>query len=97
MSEQKKYWLINDVVSHFAPYPIYGSAGTEVVILHDHLDMMIVQDKQGNIFHSRTDNLTIEKLISGSVVPIEIELALSTKELLNRKKKSSSINQTNLF
>jgi hypothetical protein len=95
---QKKYWLINDVVSHFAPYSIYGKAGTEVIILHDHNDMMIVQDKQGEIFHSRTDNLTNEKPKSVSPAPSKTEITeQSAKAPPTRKKKTPSINQSNLF
>ena len=58
MDRNKRYQLKNDVVSYFHPFEIYGKAGTEVTILFDHLDMMIVKDNLGNIFHSRTDNLT---------------------------------------
>jgi hypothetical protein len=95
LTEPTKYWLINDVVSHFTPGYIYGSAGTEVIILHDHLDIMIVVDAAGNIFHSRTDNLTNEKPDIGP--PLKTETVQPAKATLNRKKKSSPITQKNLF
>lgn len=89
-------WLIIDVVSHFAPFEIYGKAGTEVVILHDHLDMMIVQDTAGNKFHSRTDNLTD--------TPPDHPAPLKTVKPVEQpvksrqpKKKGSPIIQNNLF
>lgn len=74
MDIKKKYRLKKDVVSHFKPFEVYGTAGTEVIILHDHFDMMIVQDDTGNNFHSRTDNLAelsepVEK--QATVKPIE--------------------------
>lgn len=95
---QKRYWLINDVVSYFAPYTPYGKAGTEVIILHDHNDMMVVQDKQGNKFHSRTDNLTTEKPKPATPEPMKTEAQSEpTKVLPTRKKKTSSFNQQNLF
>lgn len=96
---QKKYWLINDVVSHFAPYPIYGKAGIEVDILHDHNDMMVVQDNAGNIFHSRTDNLTNEKPTSITPAPLKTEQSTDqpVKVPPTRKKKTSFNNQSNLF
>jgi hypothetical protein len=98
-ASSSKYWLINDVVSHFDPYPIYGKAKTEVDILHDHNDMMIVKDKQGNIFHNRTDNLTNEKPICISPAPTKTESQSDQPVKLppTRKKKTTSINQTNLF
>jgi hypothetical protein len=58
MDLKQKYQLKKDVVSYFHPFEVYGKAGTEVTILFNHLDMMIVKDNSGNIFHSRTDNLT---------------------------------------
>lgn len=89
-------WLINDVVSHFAPYEIYGKAGTEVVILHDHLDMMIVQDTAGNNFHSRTDNLT--ETAPNNPTPLKtakpVEQPVAKRQA--HKKKASST-QNNLF
>lgn len=94
---QKKYWLINDVVSYFAPYHIYGKAGTEVIILHDHLDMMIVQDSSGNIFHSRTDNLT-DKPPCNNLHPKKTEKSVEQPVKKSRtQKKVAIINQSNLF
>ncbi len=94
---QKKYWLINDVVSHFAPYSIYGKARTEIIILHDHLDMMIVQDNTGNIFHSRTDNLTDESPYNNPH-PQKTEKSVEQPVKKSRtQKKVSTINQSNLF
>jgi hypothetical protein len=58
MDVTKRYLLKRDVVSFFFPFEVYGKAGTEVTILYDHSDMMIVKDQSGNIFHSRTDNLS---------------------------------------
>lgn len=95
MTEQVKYRLRNHVVSHFAPYEVYGKAGTEVIILHDHLDMMIVQDDDGNIFHSRTDNL--------APLSEPVEKADTVKPDQNKfpgrsqKKKVAPITQSNLF
>ena len=98
-ASSRKYWLINDVVSYFAPYTSYGAAGTEVTILHDHYDMMIVKDTADNIFHSRTDNLTNEKPLTVSPTPMKTESQSEQQVKLppTRKKKTSSFNQSNLF
>lgn len=96
MTEKKKYWLIKDVVSHFAPYEIYGKAGTEVVILYDHLDMMIVQDTAGNKFHSRKDNLTDTPPHIPDPLKTTKPAEQPVKSRTHKKKASSSI-QNNLF
>jgi hypothetical protein len=90
-------WLINDVVSYFAPYTPYGKAGTEVVILHDHHDMMIVQDAAGNTFHSRTDNLSDTP--PAKPAPLKANQPVEQPVMKSRtpKKKSPSANQSNLF
>lgn len=95
MNEPVKYRLRNDVVSYFAPYKPYGLAGTEVIILHDHHDMVVVCDDAGNVFHSRTDNLAdlsepIEK--AATVLPIENKIPGRTQ-----KKKAPPVKQSNLF
>lgn len=98
MREPAKHWLIKDVVSHFAPYEVYGKAGTGVIILHDHFDMMIVEDSTGNIFHSRTDNLT--NVPPGNTpAPLKIKEPVEQplKKALKPKKNIVSINQNNLF
>lgn len=95
MSEPVKYRLRKDVVSYFAPYEAYGKAGTEVIILHDHFDMMVVVDAAGNIFHSRTDNLALlsEPIeTAATVLPIENKIPGRTQ-----KKKGAPITQTNMF
>lgn len=97
MTAGTRCWLISDVVSHFAPFAVYGKAGTEVVILHDHLDMMIVQDTAGNTFHSRTDNLSDQAPDNPSplktVKPVERPATKSRAH----KRKSSAVQQSNLF
>ena len=97
MTAQKKYWLINDVVSYFAPYKPYGIAGTEVEILFDHFDMMVVQDSAGNIFHSRTDNLSVAPPNIPAPLKTENPVKQPVKKSSTPKKKGSPINQTNLF
>lgn len=98
MPQQKKYWLISDVVGHFSPYPVYGKGGTEVCILHDHNDMVIVQDSDGNIFHCRTDNLTtVENQINPAQPKAEDLPQKEVKATRGHKKKVHSIIQSNLF
>lgn len=96
MDLTKKYRLKKDVVSYMKPGLVYGKAGTEVSILHDHLDMMIVQDDAGNKFHSRTDNLAqlSEPFeIQATVKPIENKIPGRSQ----RKKAAPPVTQTNLF
>jgi hypothetical protein len=96
--KRKKYRLINDVVSHFKPFEVYGSAGTEVIILHDHLDMVIVKDDSGNIFHSRTDNLA-EIKFGTLLTPVKTKNKIEQKSKVPRtsKRKTLPMNQINLF
>lgn len=97
MSQPKVLYLLRDVVSHVKPGRVYGKAGTEVTILHDHLDMMIVQDGSGNIFHSRTDNLS--ETPPAEVQPQDQQPVVAVKEPARRptKKKTVKVVQSNLF
>lgn len=97
MSQPKVYYLRRDVVSHVKPGRVYGKAGTEVTILYDHLDMMIVQDSSGNIFHSRTDNLS--ETPPAEVEQQEPQPAVTEKTHSRRpaKKKAAKPIQSNLF
>lgn len=94
MDTNKTYRLIHDIISHFDPYPIYGAAGTEVIILHDHSDMMIVQDGTGNIFHCRTDNLTTDESLVATIRP---PVQPVTREQARKKRKAGPIQQQTIF
>lgn len=97
MDLTKKYRLKKDVVSYMNPGFVYGKSGTEVTILHDHLDMMIVQDEAGNKFHSRTDNLAkLSEPIDAQVTVKPVEQNKSTGRS-QRKKAAPAIIQPNLF
>lgn len=82
-------FLKENILSNFHNR-LYGAAGSEVIIIADHDNVQIVEDKEGNRFPVATDKL--------SDVAVQVKPVLPIENYSGRgRKKTVPIIQKNLF
>lgn len=86
------YHLLSDIKSAFHNR-IYGTAGTEVFLVADHGNVMIVADKDDNRFPVPAELLSDQLVIRQTTTVIKEK----PKTVRATKKKAGPIQQTNLF